>query len=124
MITDSDIRPFRTVRDKKVGNKLTWGTGRLGYIESISPSELLKVFGLPTFTEEDSGDGKVHVEWVVRFTDRETLEEHIFSVYSWKWTFNPFEEPETRRRFNVGGNFESGEIVAKFVNSVIDYVYN
>lgn len=124
MIVKNDIRPFRTVRDKKIGNKLSWGTGRLGYIESISPSELLKVFGLPTFTEEDSGDGKVHVEWVVRYTDQETLQEYIFTVYSWKWTFNPFDEPETRRRFNVGGDFESKDKVHNFVSSVIDYVYN
>ena len=124
MIAENDIRPFRTIRDKDVASKIMWGTGRIGYIESISPSELLKVFGLPTFTEEDSGDGKVHVEWVVRFTDKETFQEHIFSVYSWKWTFNPFEEPETRRRFNVGGSFESKEIVHNFVDSVIDYVYN
>lgn len=115
------IRPFSTVRDKKEGGKLADGTYRVGYLPNISPSELLKCFGLPTFTPEDSGDGKVHVEWVVKFKDPDNGEYNVFTVYDWRFNFNPFELPEERWRFNIGGKDTSINEVQNFIDSVTEY---
>lgn len=118
----NNIRPFSTVKDKELGRKLTNGTYRVGYIQSISPSDLLKCFGLPTFIPEDSGDSKVHVEWVVKFKDPQSSKENVFTVYDWRFDFDPFEYPDKRYRFNVGSRGSNFSVVNNFINSVNNYL--
>ncbi len=72
----------------------TQGTSLKGYINATY-DQLVDALGEPTFGEE-SGDGKVQVEWVCEF------EGEIFTIYDWK-TYNRQYTENVLDRFNVGG---------------------
>jgi len=116
--------PFRPVIVKSIANKLTHGTSRIGKLESFTPSQLIKVFGSPIFRPEDSGDGKVKNEWVIRYTPSGSTEEVIFTIYDWKSTYDPMDNPDEQFNFHVGGNSKSMSHYDEFVNSVNDVVYS
>ena len=52
---------------------LTVGTHKVGDLEGVSYTELVKIFGLPTFWPEDNFDGKVNFEWVIQMGDTISL---------------------------------------------------
>ena len=72
----------------------TSGTSLKGYIY-ITYSQLVDLLGQPTFPEQ-SGDGKVQVEWVVEYKGE------IFTIYDWK-TYDRYYTENILSKFNVGG---------------------
>jgi hypothetical protein len=78
----------------------------------ISYKDLVDTFGEPTFTPEDSGDGKVNYEWVLQFDGS------YFSIYDWK----TYDEEYTRNEYtnwHIGGH--AGAIdIHNFINAVLD----
>lgn len=45
---------------------------------------LVEKFGEPMTYTEDTGDGKVTVEWVIEFMNEETYELKYATIYDWK----------------------------------------
>lgn len=72
----------------------TQGTCRVGYVNATY-NQLVNLLGEPTFPEE-SGDGKVQVEWVVQFEGK------LFTIYDWK-TYDRDYTENVLSKFNVGG---------------------
>lgn len=72
----------------------TTGTSLKGYVY-VTYNQLVNLLGQPTFPEE-SGDGKVQVEWVVKFEGK------IFTIYDWK-TYDRDYTENVLDKFNVGG---------------------
>jgi hypothetical protein len=72
----------------------TTGTHLKGYVNATY-NQLVDILGHPTFPEE-SGDGKIQVEWVVKF------EGEIFTIYDWKIYDRNYTE-NNLGKFNVGG---------------------
>ena len=69
---------------------------KIGTLHGITYDQLLYTFGEPTYTPEDSGDGKVQFEWVLEYKDK------IFSIYDWK----TWDQEYTKTRltqWSVGG---------------------
>ena len=81
----------------------TTGTSLKGYIY-ITYSQLVDLLGQPTFPEQ-SGDGKVQVEWVVAYGD------DIFTIYDWK-TYNRYYTENALERFNIGGKSYAGDFIS------------
>jgi len=88
---------------------LTVGTHKVGDLKGVSYTELVKIFGLPTFWPEDNFDGKVNFEWVIQMGDV------IFTVYDWK----TFDEEYTKNeldRWSIGGKNQVH--VSEFIEEV------
>ena len=77
------------------------GTSLRGYLHNTKYSDLIEVFGEPTFNQE-SGDGKVHFEWVFDFNGE------TFTLYDWK-TYNIEYTMNELTTWNIGGKTYSGE---------------
>ena len=89
------------------------GTGLAGHVNATY-NQLVDVLGKPTF-DEPSGDGKVQVEWVVKFKD------DIFTIYDWK-TYDRDYTLNNLNRFNVGSKVNAFWFIVyleKFVYSSI-----
>lgn len=56
----------------------TGGTSYSTSLKGIKFTDLYKVLGEPTFKPEDSGDGKVQYEWVIKWND------NVYTIYDWK----------------------------------------
>lgn len=117
-----DITPFRTIKDKKVARKLTEGDFKVATIKDISCSELIKVFGYPTFYPEDLLDSKSSIEWVVRFTRGFPLMEGIFRVYFSGSSINPLKNLEERYNFGLASKDVNDNIVKGFVSDMLEYL--
>ncbi len=87
------------------------GGSGMGYIFDVTRAELEKVFGKPTFdeaVEPFSGDGKLTVEWCLRFEDGT-----IATIYDWKRYDLGTPAMDERIDWNIGGNtFRAVELVA------------
>lgn len=81
----------------------TTGTSLKDYV-NLTYNQLVEVLGEPTFNEE-SGDGKTQVEWVVEY------EGILFTIYDWK-TFNKEYTLNELNRFNVGGKHYAGDFIS------------
>jgi hypothetical protein len=86
-----------TVYDKMTAPD-TSGSSLKGYI-NLTYNQLVQILGEPTFPEE-SGDGKVQVEWIVKYQDE------LFTVYDWK-TYDRNYTKNKLDRFNIGGKTSS-----------------
>ena len=86
----------------------TTGTSLSGYINATY-QELVDALGKPTFNEE-SGDGKTQVEWVVTF-ENIFGEKNVFTIYDWKTYSRDYTENKLDR-FNVGGKGYAGEVIS------------
>ena len=80
----------------------TSGTSLKGYVNATY-DELFDLLGEPTFNEE-SGDGKVQVEWNVKYLDE------VFTIYDWK-TYNRDFTLNKLDVFNVGGKTYAGDFI-------------
>jgi len=80
----------------------TTGTSLKGYFY-ITYRQLVDLLGQPTFPEQ-SGDGKVQVEWVVEYKGE------IFTIYDWK-TYDRGYTENTLGKFNVGGKFYAVDLI-------------
>jgi hypothetical protein len=72
------------------------GTSLKGYLHNTTYAQLIEAFGQPTYTPEDSGDGKVNFEWIFEFNGE------IFTVYDWK-TYNVQYTINELTTWNIGG---------------------
>lgn len=63
----------------------------------VTYKDLVDTFGEPTFTPEDSGDGKVNYEWVFEFDGS------YYSIYDWK-TFSPEYTRNEYTNWHIGGH--------------------
>jgi hypothetical protein len=80
----------------------TAGGSLQGYIWNVTRAELETVFGKPTFdeaVEEFSGDGKLTVEWCLRFEDGTDA-----TIYDWKRYELGTPGLHERIDWNIGGN--------------------
>lgn len=80
----------------------TQGTSLKDYV-NLTYNQLVEVLGEPTFNEE-SGDGKTQVEWVVEY------EGILFTIYDWK-TYSKEYTLNELSRFNVGGKHYAGDFI-------------
>ena len=85
----------------------TTGTSLKGYV-CATYDQLVDLLGRPTFPEE-SGDGKVQVEWVVEFED-EFGDKNLFTIYDWKTYNREFTEMQLAM-FNVGSKAYAGHFI-------------
>ena len=89
------------------------GSGQ-GYIFDVTRAEIEAVFGQPTFdeeVEEFSGDGKITVEWSLRFEDGTYA-----TIYDWKRYELGTPAMDERTDWNIGGNSPRAlELVAEML---------
>ena len=78
------------------------GTSFKGYVNATY-DQLVDALGYPTI-EDESGDGKVQVEWVCEF------EGEIFTIYDWK-TFDRQYTEHVLDRFHVGGKTSAFDFI-------------
>lgn len=98
----------RTLKKEEVGNKIHMSSLK-GYLNDVGYFDLVRVFGEPTFTPEDSGDGKVNYEWVVPFKVK-GKDVQYFTIYDWK-TYDEEYTRESCRRWHVGGKTSAFEFI-------------
>lgn len=89
------------------------GTSLKGYLKAgIKFTDLYRTLGEPTFKPEDSGDGKIQYEWVLK------LNGHVFTIYDWKtydqdYTLNEYD------RWHVGGKVYAGDF-EDLINKMVE----
>jgi len=88
------------------------GTSLKGYLKrGIKFTDLYKVLGEPTFKPEDSGDGKVQYEWVLKWNG------NIYTIYDWK-TYNQDHTLTEYDHWHVGAKVYSGDFEDLIENMV------
>ena len=80
---------------------ISHGTSLSGYLHNTKYSDLIEVFGQPTFNQE-SGDGKVQFEWVFEFNGE------VFTLYDWK-TYDAEYTINELTTWNIGSKTYYGE---------------
>ena len=93
------------IKNQKTALELIGGTYAVGKINGYTYPQLVEVMGEPTFSEE-SGDGKVQKQWVIRDGS------DIFTIYDWKTYDNQYTTTELTR-WNVGGKSYAGNFIEK-----------
>ena len=103
------------IEDKEWARKATHMSGFRTYLGGmITYNDLVDTFGEPTFTPEDSGDGKVNYEWVFIFDG------DYFTIYDWK-TYSPETTRTEYTNWHVGGR--TGVIMTDaFVRNVLEEI--
>jgi len=86
------------------------GTFLVGNIIGPTYSNLVEIMGEPTFSEE-SGDGKIQKQWVIRDGD------DVFTIYDWKTYDNEYTE-NVLVRWNVGGKSYAGNFIEKIEKKI------
>ena len=77
-----------------------------------SYNQLVNALGEPTFSEP-SADGKVNVEWIVRYDDE------IFTVYDWKnYENNPADNPDKVINWHIGGHRSAFDFMEELENRI------
>jgi hypothetical protein len=85
------------IEDKIQAGKATFMSAFRTYLGgAVTYNDLVDTFGEPTFTPEDSGDGKVNYEWVFYFDG------NYFTIYDWK-TYNADYTRAQYTNWHVGG---------------------
>lgn len=105
----------KVIRNEQEALRLRNGSSRAGEINRTY-RDLVTGLGEPTFGEE-SGDGKVQVEWVVKFKG------NVFTIYDWKTYDREFTEWNLAE-FNIGSKTARGYEVAEFVDAVRNQIAN
>ena len=92
------------------------GGSVMGYIFDVTRAEIEAVFGKPTFdeaVEPFSGDGKLTVEWCLRFEDGTAA-----TIYDWKRYELGTPAMDERIDWNIGGDSRRAlEIVAEMLST-------
>jgi len=106
---------IEVIKDKKQARNATHMSAFRTYLGGmISYNDLVDTFGEPTYTPEDSGDGKVNYEWVFYFDG------DYFTIYDWK----TYDAETTRTQYtnwHVGGKAGVLETEA-FVRNVLEEI--
>lgn len=84
-----------TIYDLEQADQVSNGTFNVGTIQGLNYNQLVAILGEPTYNEE-TGDGKVQIEWVVEFEDK------FFTIYDWK-TYDREYTINENTTWNVGG---------------------
>ena len=87
---------------KKNEDPETSGTYKVGTINATY-NQLVQTLGEPTYPEQ-SGDGKVQVEWVVEYKGE------VFTIYDWKTYDRDFTQ-NGLKIFHVGGKSYAGDFI-------------
>jgi hypothetical protein len=103
------------IKDKEEGWDLTGGTHLKDYLTGVTYAQLVKTFGQPLYSPEDSGDGKVQFEWVFLHNNE------VFTLYDWK-TYDMEYTINELTRWNVGGKTYSGYFVEDIMNMINETV--
>jgi len=103
------------IEDKEWAREATHMSGFRTYLGGmVTYKDLVDTFGEPTFTPEDSGDGKVNYEWVF------IHDGDYFTIYDWK----TYDADYTRAQYtnwHVGG--KAGVLETEgFVRSVLEEI--
>ena len=85
-------------------NSLTHGTYKIGSLHGYYYNDLILAFGDPTYSPNDSGDGKVQFEWVFEFND------NIYTLYDWK-TYSKKYTKNDLTTWSIGGKTEPAEFI-------------
>lgn len=106
---------IEVIRDKEQAREATHMSSFKTYLGgAVTYDDLVRTFGEPTYTPEDSGDGKVNYEWVF-YSDGD-----YFTVYDWK----TYDAEATRTQYtnwHVGGKAGPLETVG-FTRNVLEEV--
>jgi hypothetical protein len=92
------------------------GTSLKGYIKEYNYSQLVAVFGQPTFSEP-SDDGKVQKEWVFDYQG------DVFTIYDWK-TYNNEFTTKYLDTWNIGGKVNANKFVDAVEALLLNYLAN
>jgi hypothetical protein len=88
---------LEVIRDKEQArNAMHMSSFRTYLGGAVTYQDLVDAFGEPTFTPEDSGDGKVNYEWIIYFDGS------YYSIYDWK-TYDAQTTREEYTNWHVGG---------------------
>lgn len=83
----------------------TNGTSLKGYLKAdIKFTDLYRTLGEPTFKPEDSGDGKIQYEWVLKWNGT------VYTIYDWK-TYDQDYTLTEYDRWHVGSKFYAAEFI-------------
>lgn len=85
----------------------TAGTHKLASLQNVGFTDLVQMFGSPTF-KEPSGDNKVQVEWVIKHDNS------VYTIYDWK-TYDVIYTLEELDTWSIGGK---GAVSDKFISDV------
>ena len=112
MIARTDIEK---IEDKMQARKATNMSAFRTYLGgAVTYNDLVDTFGEPTFTPEDSGDGKVNYEWTFYFDG------DYFTIYDWK-TYSPEYTRAQYTNWHVGG--KAGVLMTDaFVTNVLEEI--
>lgn len=83
--------------------RFTTGTFKINSLQSVTYDDIVRVFGTPSINEE-SGDGKIQVEWVF------TFEGKPFTIYDWK-TFDRDYTLQELTTWSIGGKERDSEFI-------------
>lgn len=87
----------------------TSGSSLKGYV-SATYNQLLNLLGKPTF-EEESGDGKVQVEWIVKYKDPYGGV-NLYTIYDWKhYDRNHIDNPNIMVSWHIGGKRSAYDLI-------------
>lgn len=89
------------------------GTSLKGYLLDTTYIDLCDAFGEPTYMPEDSGDGKIHFEWVFDFNGE------TFTLYDWK-TYDEEYSLTELTKWNVGGKVFYGDFIDHIESVIYD----
>ena len=95
-----------TVRNEESALNQINGTYKVGSLNDVSYSDILRVLGEPTFNDESS-DGKIQVEWVVAH------KADVFTVYDWK-TYDLDYTLNGLTTWSVGGKTDPTDFIREF----------
>lgn len=101
---------FKNVTDKYQARKAFNMSSLKGYLGEYTATDLERVFGSPLYRSKDSGDGKVKLEWVLKFDMKDDSgHRHNFymTVYDWKnYHLNEDDLYSEAVNWHIGGDSE------------------
>lgn len=89
----------------------THGTHKVGSLHGYYYNDLISAFGEPTYSPDDSGDGKVQFEWVFKF------KYNIYTLYDWK-TFSEKYTKNDLTTWSIGGKTEPSDFIDQLTNKL------
>ena len=95
-----------TMRNEESARQSVYYTYKVGSLNGVSYSDILRVLGEPTFNEPSS-DGKTQIEWVVAH------KADVFTVYDWK-TFDLDYTLNQLNNWSVGGKSDPTDFIREF----------
>jgi len=105
-----------TMRNEESALNQINGTYKVGSLDGVTYSDILRVLGEPTFNDE-SPDGKVQVEWVVAH------KADVFTVYDWK-TYDLDYTLNGLTSWSVGGKSDPTDFIREFRKQLEEKLYS